>query len=512
MNKAFSVVAALLGILLSIYAIIEISSDPGQGIVKAVRAVALVFLPVAFAKPRIGLYGVFFALANIEWLKRYAIFYGDVSIWSVASTLVLPLALFSAVILGTLMGSFVGATKMTLLRFFWFAFAAVVILGIIGIKGTSPHSIQVALNSGLYIAIIPVVLMLFKDQQDLMKLFNVCAVIFSPWAVVAIYQYFNGYSDVDWYYARTGISPVFSKTMLSEAGSRPYGLAGSSPSFGAISFLAWYMLWKAIYVKDKRMLAWGLAGLFLFSLFISGYRTASVSPVITLIGYRLFKSRNGLILAYSSGMGAAILMVVFSQHLLDNLKTYDTALKGLNSSSEWWQKTVSVSTWSDRLRGYNRLKDPEAWSFFGKEIEGGYKTSTGQLNVKSRDYSHDLINVALKNIGAVGLVLVSAVLFIALIKLHGLVLKLPPGPAQEFATMGLSYSLLKMVLSVTGGGNFNVAPTATFTWLFFAAVVMAGREVPLLKKKGSDQEQESEVSADEVISITPSRLQNPSLG
>ena len=509
MSKFYTVLAALIGLLIALYAIVEISSDAGQGIVKAVRAVALVFIPLAFAKPRIGLYGTFFCLANIEWIKRYAIYYGDVSIWSVASTLVLPLALFSAVILGVLMGAFVGSTKMTTTRFFWFAIAAMVILGIIGLKGTSPSAIQIALNSGLYIAIIPVTLMIFKDQKDLMKLFDVCVIMFLPWAFVAVYQYFNGFTDIDWYYARTGISPVYTKTMLAPGGSRPFGLAGSSPSFGAISFLGWYTLWKAFYVKDRRALSAIYAFIFLGSIFLSGYRTASISPVIALIGYPLFKRGGGLVVAYAAGLGASLLMVVFSQQLLDNLGRYDKALLSVNSS-EWWQDTVSVSTWSDRLRGYNRLKNPEAWSFFGKEIEGGYKGSDGKVNVSSKDYSHDMINAGLKNIGGVGVVFIGVILLVSVIKLHGLVLKLPPGPAQEFATMGLSYSLLKVALSVAGGGNFNVAPTATFTWLFFAAVVMAGRGVTLVEKKEGKKDLEEEEADGGSPSIP--RLGEPSMG
>ena len=198
-------------------------------------------------------------------------------------------------------------------------------------------------------------------------------------------------------------------------------------------------------------------------------------------------------------------MVLFSQQLLDNLGKIDDALLSVNKS-DWWQDTVSVSTWSDRLRGYNRLKNPEAWSLFGKEIEGGYLNSDGTLNLKSKDYSHDMINAGLKNVGGVGVFFITVILVISMFKLHDLVLKLPPGPAQEFATMGISFSLLKVALSVAGGGNFNVAPTATFTWLFFAAIVMAGRGVTLIDKKKDVEEVEEEDIPSSVVRIDKPRF------
>lgn len=476
MNKFSTIAAALIGLILALYAIVEITSDPGQGIVKAVRAIALIFIPLAFAKPKIGLYGVFVTLANIEWIKRYAIYYGDASVWSVAATLVVPLAIFSAVILGVLMGSLVGATKMTYVRFFWFSIAAMVIIMILGLKGFSPFGIQMASNSGLYIAIIPVCLMLFPTQKEMMKLLDFCAVIFLPWALVAIYQFFFGFSEVDWGYASTGISPVFSKAMLSPEGSRPFGLAGSGPSFGAVSFMAWYVLWKSFSVKEGRLLSILIAIVYLIALILGSYRTALLTPFIALVGYPLFKNGKGLLVAYGAGMGAVVMMIVFSDFLLSNLTEYDSAVSS-GADSEWAQDTIKLSTWSDRLRGYARLKDPEAWSFFGKTIEGGATDSAGKVDYGSRDYSHDMINSGLKNIGAVGLLFITIILLVFLTKIHGLVLKLPPGAAKNFAAMGLSYSILKLVLSVIGGGNLNVPPTATFTWLFFGAVAIACRDV-----------------------------------
>lgn len=461
----------LIGFLLAIYATIEITSDPGRGIVKTIRVVALLFIPVAFSQPKIGLYGVFIVLANIEWLKRYAIYYGDTSIWSVAETLVVPLILFSAVILGVLVGSFIGVTRMTKGRFLWFCVAALVIIFLLAIKGFSPLGIQLALNSGLYIAMVPVCLMVFKSRDEMIKFLDFTAIIFAPWAIVAIYQFYYGYSDVDWVYARTGISPVFTKTMLAEGGSRPFGLAGSASSFGAMTFLAWYVVWKCFYVKDKRFISIALMLIYMTALVLSSYRTALLSPIIALIGFPLFKSRRGLAVAYTFGLSAILAMFIFSEKILDNLGSYNDAIAS-TQSTEWGKDTLKVSTWSDRLLGYSRLKNPEAWSLFGKRLSDDQSDTSYQ----SKDFSHDMVNAALKNIGAVGLLVVIILGVLLLTILHRQVLDLPPGSAQNFGAMGLSFSMLQLAMSVIGGGNFNVPPTATFTWMLFATVVVAGRD------------------------------------
>lgn len=507
MNRSIKApLVILVGFLLAIYAAIEITSDPGRGIVKTIRVVALLFLPVAFSKPKIGLYGVFIVLANIEWLKRYAIFYGDTSVWSVAETLVVPIILFSAVILGVLVGSLVGATRMTKGRFLWFCVAALVIIILLGLKGFSPLGIQLALNSGLYIAMVPVCLMVFKSRMEMMKFLDFTAIIFTPWVLVAIYQFFFGFSNVDWEYAKTGISPVFTKTMLAEGGSRPFGLAGSASSFGAMTFLAWYVLWKTFYVKDKRSLSIVLMLIYMTALVLSSYRTALISPLITLIGFPLFRSGKGLAVAYSFGLSCIVLMFVFSDTLLENLGDYNQAIAS-TQSSEWGKDTLKVSTWSDRLLGYSRLKNPEAWSLFGKRLSN----DKGAISYQSKDFSHDMVNAALKNIGAVGLLVVAISGAYLLLILHRFVLRLPRGPAQDFAAMGLSFSMLQLVMSVIGGGNFNVPPTATFTWMLFAAVVVAGRDAKeeallnrarLLQEREEREKREKEPSGEGIGALT----------
>lgn len=470
--KLFSIVVAL---LLSLWAIATALTDTlSGGIGTVVKFTMVGLLPVVFAKPKFGLYLLVIVLANIEWIKRLAVYFGVASPVTAIEMLVIPIILLGIIILGVLVSCAFGRTKMTTARFLMFAVSGIIILAILQIRGTDTLGIQAAINTGLYVSMIPVLLILIEDQDDFRKFMNFCVLMFLPSAMWAIKQYFLGLGDVEMHYVKSYISPVLSMEVLlhAQGNPRPFGLASSQASFGAIAFLAWYTIWHTIAVRKNRGWFILLAIIYFAALVCSGQRTILFIQFIALGAYILFRSKPLLILAYSMGLTLLGLGIIFSGALLDRLDEIQESITVQDGG--WGEKTLRVATYSDRLRGWERLKNPEVWSLFGKKIEGD--SGITSVSVDSVDYSHDMINNFLKTVGAAGLLPCIILLIFILYRLHKMILQLPKGSMEKNMAAGaLAISVPNLVLSIMGGGNFNTTPVNFFTWTFFAMAFVAAR-------------------------------------
>jgi hypothetical protein len=457
----------LIGLMIGIWGVISTVTDTmSGGLGPALKLFLAVSIPLLFVKPRAGMYVLVAIMANIEWLKRLAVYNGVASVTTVTEMLVLPIVLLGILVLSMFAGLVFGATRMNKYEFGMFVLSGAVMATILVITKFTTYGAQAAFNSGLYLSVLPILTILMRDSSDFLKFMRYCAIMFLPWAVWGIKQYYTGLSAFEMYYVNTWLSPVLSNEVLTSVSNpRPFGLAGSQASYGAISFLAWFTLWHTIALREKRVLMAVMAVIFFAAVVLSGARTTLILVVISFPIYFLMQSKAGVALMYSTGAILLGLGIIFSTYLLNNLqKIQDTITV---SDGGWAEKTLRVTTYSDRLRGWERLKNPDAWSLFGKrlEIETGY----ARAGVNSADYAHDLINAFLINVGAVGLLVVMVVLFAGLYNIHGIVFKLPKGSVpKKLAAAALAFSIPNLFLGIVGGGNFNTTPVNFFIWSFFA--------------------------------------------
>ena len=474
-NSAISkFIVVVVGLILGLIAITSTMADTmSGGIGTALRFVMVILIPLIFSRPRFGLYVLVILLANIEWIKRLAIYYGVANVVTATEMLVIPIIVLGILVLSMFAGWVSGANKMSAGQFALFMISGLMMLIILAIRGRNPLGAQAAINTGLYISMVPILLILMKDKEDFLKFMSFCVWMFLPWALWGIKQYYFGLNDVESHYVRTNISPVLTGEVMSAIGNpRPFGLASSQASYGAISFITWFCIWRTLAIRKKRYL-YGLATIFFFSaLVLSGQRTALLLPLIALPAYFLFRNKAGVIAVYASGVALLGLGVLYAGELLRNLDRIQESITIQDGG--WAEKTIRVSTFSDRLRGWERLKNPEVWSLFGKRLE---RTSEGisSVNVSSADYAHDMLNAFLLNVGVVGLIPCLGLLVYTLFKLHVLVLRLPKGHHRSMAAAALAYSIPNVVLAIMGGGNFNTTPVNFFTWSFFAMAFIGGR-------------------------------------
>jgi len=477
MNSSWigKIIAVAGGLFLSLWVIVSAMGDTmSGGIGMALKCMLAIMVPAFFVNPRFGLYTFVVILANIEWVKRYCVFFGVASVSTVAEMLVIPIILLSVLILSMFAGMMMGTLKMSFKCFGVFLLSWSVVLVILGVRGLNTLGIQSALNAGLYISIIPVLLMLMKDEADLLKFMRFCVWMFLPWALWGIKQYYWGLSDVENYYVGTFLSPVLSGEVLRSAGNpRPFGLASSQASYGAIAFLTWCCCWHALAIRKRRFLYVALWLVYFAAVVLSGQRTALLMPLVAPVGYFLFQRRAGVVGGYALGMLLLGLGIAFSGDILKNLDRYQENIAVHDSG--WGEKTLRISTYSDRLRGWERLKNPKVWSLFGKRLE--QRSAAGVVDVNSEDYAHDMINGFLLNVGLVGLLPCLGILGYTIYRLHALVFMLPAGGFhRRMAAGALAYSIPNLIFAIMGGGNFNTTPINFFTWLFFGMALIVARD------------------------------------
>lgn len=479
-NSAISkFIVIVVGLIFGLVAITSTMTDTmSGGIGTALRFIMVLLIPLIFARPRFGLYVLVLLLANIEWIKRLAVFHGVANVVTVTEMLVIPIIVLGILVLSMFAGWVTGANKMNLAQFFLFVVSGLVMLIILAIRGRNALGIQAAINTGLYISMIPILLILMKDKDDFLKFMSFCAWMFLPWALWGIKQYYFGLDNVENHYVRTNISPVLTGEVMRAIGNpRPFGFASSQASYGAIAFITWFCLWRTIAIPRKRFLYGFVTLIFFTAVVLSGQRTALLMPFFALLAYFCFRHKALVVAIYAMGGTLLGFGILFAGQLLRDLDKIQEAIT-INDGG-WAEKTIRISTFSDRLRGWERLKNPEVWSLFGKRLE---RTSEGNfsVNVESADYAHDLINAFLLNVGLVGLIPCLGLLIYTLYKLHQLVLRQPKGQSRNMAAAALAYSIPNVVLAVMGGGNFNTTPVNFFTWSFFAMAFVAARNTNLL--------------------------------
>jgi len=464
LNKAAKVTALVAGTLIfAMWAAVMVTIDQRSGVAAVVRFACLFAAVYSFVKPKQGFFVLVIVLANIEWVKRLAIFYGATSVMTVTELLAVPLIIVSCIIAGTLGGMARGAYQMTWGRFLLFAMAGITVVGLYVIApGSGPYKIQLAVNSGLYFALVPCAMMLFKTREEGMRIMRFAVFMFLPWALWVMKQYFYGYSEIEWHYIYTGISPVLTNQMLGTE-TRPFGLASSQASLSAISFIAWFAIWHAMNYRQKRGLYIVVSVIYALGLFYCLQRTALVLPIFALIAYPLLRNLAGTIVSYVVGIMIVGAGIVFSDSLLWEL---DNIQEKIAVESGPLGSTLRITTFSDRLRGWSRLKNPDAYSLTGKRIEGG------EINAESADFSHDMINKALINYGVLGLFIFAAIGIYCVYRMHKLVLNLPPGLPHRTGSAMLAFLIPSFMLSVLGGGNFNTTPVNFFTWMFVALLFL----------------------------------------
>jgi hypothetical protein len=279
-------------------------------------------------------------------------------------------------------------------------------------------------------------------------------------------QYFFGYDRMEWFYAETGLSPVATSQFFGDiqlyGDPRPMAFGSGSVKFGVISLLLPLSVWMLVFNGSQR-LVWGACTAFILAaMVVSMQRAAMILPFIGLAFYFFTKTWTRLAVGYA-GLSIVIAVgIIFSDSLLEKL---DDTNQAIASEGRWAGTVLRVGTFSDRLRGWERLKEPSTYSLLGA-IETGDMTNTG---IGKSSY-HDVINVILDATGVVGLTITVLAAIAFAVMVHRIIFSIEDVRRRSLARLLMAAMVPIFVSGMLGGANFHANPFNLVMWMHVAAI------------------------------------------
>ncbi|MBB5035023.1 hypothetical protein [Prosthecobacter vanneervenii] len=467
------IITILVAFAAAIYAIVDVMMGYTGPLAIAAKWMGIGLVVASFVRPKAGLFILGVLCFYGDFYKKLAVVYGTASMQTVIEVLAINMAVVCAIIAGTLNKIFLnGRAPHKSVIMVWLL--SLFISGLLMLtEGPLSGRAQLAVNGGLYLALAGVIGYQYPKPGESLAISRLHYLLGIPWVFVAVHQYFYGFADMDYVYARTNLSPVFSAQFFME-NARVFGLAGSASAYGAVTLLLTYGLWR-VFQPGTRKVGWLIgSGIYFIGLVVSTQRTSLLQPLIVLVVWRLFTHRSSTRAFYMVTVCGAVLLISLSNVLLNSLEPVDAVLRRITGDHGWAAQVVRVSTFADRLKGWTRLMKPESYSLFG--TKQGY---VQEVTFDDDDYAHDMINSVLMNHGVVGLLACIVVMVVAVRKTHAMVFQVKDERDRSTLAFILANLTINLLLTMMGGSNIHTVPIN----LIFAT--LAGHAVAILARHGT---------------------------
>jgi hypothetical protein len=463
-NKSvFTIAFMVIAILVGVCSGIAILMNPTGGISGVSKLITVVSILFAFVNPRLGLFIVALQAIYTDELKRVGVYYGAMSMATVQEILIGPLLTLCALNAGFFVQVFLGRVKMGTLTLVLFAIAPA--LGLYFLAGGAisggdswEKKLYNAGTAGLYTTIIPIAFCYFTELKDWIRFLTFQTLLVVPSALWGIWQYFNGFNSIEWTYALSGLSQVHSGQMLLFDNPRVFGLFGSASAFGCLCIYFTFAAWRTWRIREHRFWFLIVTGILFAALVVSTQRSALISPLLFGVAAICAGTRIRTLAFYGT------ICITFLAGVWQSTWLVDEGLDKINAAiavdTNWGNEVLKVSTFSDRLRGWERLKRPETWSLFGTGDTTGYEGNEKY----GQDYSHDMINRILMKAGATGLGIVLLTGGLLFYSLNRTIWKLPKGTERSAASLSLGLTAMIILTSAAGGDNFTTTPFNLAIW------------------------------------------------
>jgi len=472
-NKIVRIGLTVLLLLLSVIAIIWILANPTGGIAGFSKVIIGLSVILSLTNPKMGLFFLVIQATYVDHMKRVGVYYGATSEQTVKEILIGPLITLAAINLGYLYRCIRGHYRLGKTGVILYILILIVTAGMFvgGFEGSSASlRLYNSTTIALYITLIPLCYGMFFHFDEWVKFVSLQALVAAPAAAWGIWQYYNGFSTMEWYYAETGLSSTHSAQMLMFADPRIFGWFGSASAYGCVGTLAIFSTWHAFSRKDHRFLYGLLAILYLACVIYSRQRSIALLFPISFIFAFLFRRKFTTLSAYASIAAIIIIATLNAQWLREE------GLEKINSAIETDGRlgsTLNVDTFSDRLIGWERLSKADSWTIFG-DVSYAAEVSNSEI-IRDEERNHDIINKILIKYGAVGVLTTLMIAVTIFYFLHRAVLKAPSLQLRKDGAFILGIMIPSLILSFVGGSNYSTTPINMETWSIFAGVfIIAG--------------------------------------
>jgi hypothetical protein len=463
------IIAIAIAIVIAVWASVSILLNPTGGISGLSKLVTILGIVLGLMNPKAALYFLVVQAVYSDEIKRIGVFYGVQSTQTVSEILIGPLLTICAINIsyfhGVIRRQFAfGGTGLLL-----YAITPTVAI-IMLVKGRDVGMLQNVYTAGtttLYLTLIPICYGIFRTFQDWVDCISWQAIVAAPAAAWGIWQYFNGFNNIEWSYALSGLSMVHTEQMMMRE-PRIFGLFGSASALSCVGIYSCFSLWRVLRVPKHRLLFLFLGVLYLTTVILSHQRTTLIYPIIVLFFAIAFRNLWSTILLYGSALSAFVLGVLNASYLLDKgIYQINELIRG---DGKWAENVLMVSTFSDRLRGWERLGRADSWSLFGtgKELRSDFLSNSPDYTAS--DYSHDIINRIVINFGAVGLFATLLVGGCVLFSLHRVVYKSTEIRTRKDGAFIMACIVPGILLAFIAGGNFSATPVNLQMWTVLSGI------------------------------------------
>jgi len=455
-------------LVLGIIMAFSVTTNAEGGLAALVPMITILLTLLSLVNPRAGLYGLAALVIWVDEFKRLAVYSGGAYSTTVLQTLAMPFIVLAALNAGFMLNLMFGKVRIDRIGVVFYGLATVIGLAIFfTMQAGVAERGQRAANIAGYLTLIPITYTYLKNFDDWHRFFSFQVIVALPAAAWAIKQYYFGFDQIEWDYARSGLSKVHYGQMFNFKDPRVFGFFGSASALGCASIYCAYSWWHGLRFRAQRLLWFFTAVILTWALVASTQRTALVLPLLVMVFAYAFRTKLLTFAIYTLAIGTFVMGVIFSDYLLD--QGLDDVNQSIASDSGWGSQVLRVSTFSDRLRGWQRLKRAESWSIIGTKKELFSDAYSG-VDINSVDYNHDIINKILINYGVVGMLVVLIPAIVALRILHTAVYQAKDRPERNAAAFVLALSLPMIFLSMIGGDNFNTNPINLQIWTTIAGV------------------------------------------
>ena len=386
----------VVGILLvGVVMAVSVVTNPQGGLAAMVPLIAFILTILGIIKPRAGLYGLAALVIWVDEFKRLAVYFGGTYSMTVHQTLAIPFIVLAGLNADYFINILFGRVKIDKVGIVLYALGAVVGGTIfVTMEGTIAERGQRAANIAGYVSLIPIAYTYLKTFDEWRRFFAFQCLVALPAAAWAIKQYYMGFDTVEWSYARSGLSMAHYAQMFLFEEPRVFGFFGSASALGCVSIYCAFSWWHSLNYRKFRFMWAAVALVFSYVLVVSTQRGALLYPIVMIPFVFTFRRPFTTLATY------VFLGTIFVAGVLSATWLLDEGIEKINraiaSDSEWGQKVLVVSTFSDRLRGWERLSKAENYSLLGTGAQEFTEASRG-FDVASSDYNHDIINKILIN-------------------------------------------------------------------------------------------------------------------
>lgn len=464
-----------IGLLFGVYTATAILLNPTGGISGLSKLVTAGGILLGLINPRAGLFFLAAQAIYSDELKRIGVYYGVASTQTISEILAGPLLTICAINASFLYGVIQSRYRIGKLGVGLYAVIPVIAIGIYlsnRASGDLKLTVYLAGTASLYLSLIPVCFGLFRTFEDWTRFISWQVILAAPAAAWGIWQYFHGFNDIEWTYAQSWLSRVHSNQMLNFENPRIFGFFGSESAMGCAGMYGVFAIWHAFRFQKGRFLHFTIAAIYLVAIVLSQQRSMLLYPVMLFTAGFAFRRKITTVGLYAAIGITFILGVLNATYLLN--QGLDKINAAIAVESGWGKQVLRVSTFSDRLRGWERLSRASSWSLFGT---GENSTGADQSAKYGEDYNHDLVNKILIGYGAVPLFAGLIFAMVMLYTLHKVTFRTTDPQLRKDGAFILGCIVPVLILSSIAGDNFTTTPINLQIWTVFAGIFILRRVI-----------------------------------